>query len=165
MSESDDVLVPNHVSDAPLPAWATEEILPPIVILPEQMESIRDRWMRPLVERIAAVEREVGRLESQHLHARRATDTALQERDEALLALADMALECDQLRSERDALLTTRTKLRDRLTALEYKVLSAQDTTALRTIDAYDIPRQRVLRRQHGTQPRRRGWWPFGTRT
>ena len=42
MSESDDVLVPNHASEPPVPAWATDEILPPIVIPPDQMEITLD---------------------------------------------------------------------------------------------------------------------------
>jgi chromosome segregation ATPase len=165
MPESDDVLVLNDAPDSAVPSWATDEILSPIVIPSEHMESIRDRWMQPLVDRIAALEREVGRLETRHLQARREADAATYERDEAKRALADVAVERDHLRSERDALLAIRAKLRDQVKSLEYKVRSAQDTTALQAIDAYAIPRQRSLRRQPDTRRRRHRWWPFGKRS
>jgi FtsZ-binding cell division protein ZapB len=161
----EDMLVPNQEGDGPVPAWATDEILPPIVIPPEHLEPIRDRWMRPLVDRIATLEREIGRLQSQHHQARRATDTALHERDEARRALREVTSDRDQLRSERDALLATRARLRDQMRSLEHKVRSAQDTTALRAIEAYDLPRQRSMRRKHSSQHRRGGWWPFGKRS
>lgn len=135
----EDWLITHHGSDDALLAEATAEIDTPIVIPSQQLERIRDRWMRPLVDRIAELEREAGRLEAERDRARAERELAIRERDEASHVLEVVTL-------ERNALLVTRGRLRDRVKELEFKVRSAQDTTALRAIQGYDLPRRRPVK-------------------
>jgi hypothetical protein len=135
----EDRLIAHHDVNPAVAAEATGELVPSIVIPAEQLEPIRDRWMRPLVDRIAALERNAGRLEAERDQARAEADAAIRERDDALQALKVMTL-------ERNTLLVTRDRLRERMKVLEYNVRSAQDTTALRAIERYDGRVRRPVR-------------------
>jgi chromosome segregation ATPase len=135
----EDRLISNHAHDGAALTEATSELVPSIVIPAEQLEPIRDRWMRPLVDRIAALERDAGRLEVQRDQAQVMATQAIRERDAAMHTLEIVI-------KERDTLLAARRRLRDRVKELEYKVRSAQDTTTLRAIHGYDLPVSRPIR-------------------
>jgi chromosome segregation ATPase len=135
----EDRLISNHAHDGAALTEATSELVPSIVIPAEQLEPIRDRWMRPLVDRIAALERDAGRLEVQRDQAQLMATQAIRERDAAMHTLEIVI-------KERDTLLAARRRLRDRVKELEYKVRSAQDTTTLRAIHGYDLPVSRPIR-------------------
>jgi chromosome segregation ATPase len=135
----EDRLISDHAHDGAALTEATSELVPSIVIPAEQLEPIRDRWMRPLVDRIAALERDAGRLEVQRDQAQLMATQAIRERDAAMHTLEIVI-------KERDTLLAARRRLRDRVKELEYKVRSAQDTTTLRAIHGYDLPVSRPIR-------------------
>lgn len=142
----DDVVITNQPVDVAVVADSTAELAPPIVIPHASLEPIREHWIGPLIERIAALERDAGRLEAERDHARQVAATVAAERDAVVAAQTAVVQELEAVTLERNSLLVTRDRLRDRVKELEYKVRSAQDTTALRAIQGYDLPHHRPVR-------------------
>jgi len=79
-----------------------------------QLEAIRDEWLRPLVERIGALERENGRLEAERDHATAERDRLRADRENDRQTAAQLV---DLLQAERDELRAEVERLRAELEA------------------------------------------------
>jgi hypothetical protein len=77
---------------------------PPVVVsaASAQLAAIRDEWLAPLVDRIAELERQAGRLEAERDAAARLVEAERQRADMAERLLVATRRQAEQLQAERD---------------------------------------------------------------